>query len=86
MFNYFVFLKALKEKEKGNEAYRQKMFDIALQHYDKAIELDSSNMAFLSNKAAVHFELKNYEECRKLCFDAVELGRKNKADFKMIAK
>ena len=48
----FIFLQeALAEKEKGNIAYKNKDFEAALQHYDKAIELDPTNVTFLTNKA-----------------------------------
>merc|ERR1712130_37874 len=33
-----------------------------------------------------HFETKNFEECVKVCEKAVEVGRENRADFKLIAK
>ena len=42
---------ALREKQSGNEAYKKKDFVTAHQHYDKAIELDPSDMTFLLNKA-----------------------------------
>ena len=42
---------ALEEKDKGNAAYKKKDFTTALQHYDKAIELDPENITFLTNKA-----------------------------------
>lgn len=45
------FLQALEEKEKGNAAYKKKDFTAALEHYDKAIELDPTNVTFLTNKA-----------------------------------
>ncbi len=44
-------LKALGEKEKGNAAYKKKDFVTALAHYDRAIELDPTNFAFLTNKS-----------------------------------
>ena len=43
--------KAKEEKELGNEAYKRKNFEKALTHYDKAIELDPTNMTYLTNKA-----------------------------------
>ena len=76
----------MQEKEKGNEAYKKRDFEVAHEHYDKAIELDSTNMTFLNNKAAVYFEQKNYEKCRETCLKAVEVGRENRADYKVIAK
>ena len=42
---------ALKEKEKGNAAYKKKDFETAIKHYDKAIELNPTNMTYLNNKA-----------------------------------
>ena len=50
---YFDALQAIAEKEKGNELYKQKKFEEALTHYDKAIELDPTEMLFLTNKAGI---------------------------------
>lgn len=77
---------ALAEKELGNQEYKKKNFDVALQHYDKAIELDNTEMTFHTNKAAVYFERKEYEQCVKECEKAIEVGRENRADFKQLAK
>ena len=46
-------LQAVEEKEKGNAAYKKKDFAVALEHYDKAIELDPANVTFITNKAGV---------------------------------
>jgi stress-induced-phosphoprotein 1 len=77
---------AEEEKEKGNEAYKKKDFETALQHYNKATELDPINMAYYTNRAAVYFEQKQWDECLKECEKAIEIGRENKADYKIIAK
>eukprot|EP00088_Acartia_fossae_P053946 TRINITY_DN6163_c0_g1_i5.p1 TRINITY_DN6163_c0_g1~~TRINITY_DN6163_c0_g1_i5.p1 ORF type:complete len:327 (+),score=110.15 TRINITY_DN6163_c0_g1_i5:48-1028(+) len=77
---------ALKEKELGNQAYKKKDFDTAITHYKKAIELDPTNLIFHTNLAAVYFEMKNLDECIKECSTAVEVGREQRADFKLIAK
>ena len=53
-----IVLQAVAEKELGNAAYKQKKFEEAHAHYDKAIELDPKEISFLSNKAAVFFEQK----------------------------
>ncbi|CAK9301983.1 unnamed protein product [Gordionus sp. m RMFG-2023] len=79
-------IKALKEKDLGNEAYKNKNFEMAINHYDKAIELDPKNIIFLTNKAAVYFEQNNYDECIKTCQEAVEIGKENFSDFKLLAK
>eukprot|EP01135_Chromosphaera_perkinsii_P012040 Nk52_evm3s2578 gene=Nk52_evmTU3s2578 len=78
--------RALAEKELGNGFYKKKEFGKAIDHYTKATEIDPSNMSFYSNIAAVHFEVKNFEQCVKMCEKAVEVGRDNRADFKLIAK
>jgi len=77
---------ALTEKEAGNTAYKAKNFDQAIQHYNKALELDPTDMTYRLNIAAVQFEMKKYEDCIKECLDAIELGRENRADFKLISK
>lgn len=74
------------EKVLGNAAYKKKDFETALQHYAKAYELDDTNIAVLTNKAAVLFEMGNYDETIKICEEAVEHGREVRADFKLIAR
>lgn len=78
--------RALEEKEKGNAAYKKKDFATAHTHYDKAIELDPTNIVYKNNKAAVYFEQEEFDTCIKTCQEAVEIGRENRADFKLIAK
>jgi len=72
---------SVKAKEEGNDLYKAKKFDEALAAYDKAIELDPTNMTFLSNKAAVYFTSKKYQECIDTCTKAVEVGKTNMAPF-----
>lgn len=51
---------ALAEKELGNQAYKKREFETALSHYDKAYELDNTNITFLTNKAGkVYTQQKN---------------------------
>lgn len=77
---------ALNEKQLGNEAYKKKNFEEALQHYNKAVELDPTEIIYLLNIAAVYFEQKEYDKCIAQCEKAIEVGRENRADFKLIAK
>ncbi|XP_066281121.1 stress-induced-phosphoprotein 1-like isoform X2 [Branchiostoma lanceolatum] len=77
---------AKEEKKKGNEAYKKKDFETAIQHYDKAIELDADDITFLTNKAAVYFEMDRLEDCIKESEKAIERGREVRSDFKLIAK
>ena len=41
---------AQKEKEAGNAAYKARKFQEAVQHYDRAIELDDSDISLLTNR------------------------------------
>jgi len=77
---------ASEAKARGNAAYKKKDFVTAHAEYDKAIELDPTDMTFYNNKGAVYLEEKNYEKCIETCEKAVEVGRENRADFKLIAK
>jgi len=70
----------------GNAEYKKKNFEAALEHYRKAVELDPTDITFRNNIAAVYFEQKKYDECVKECLNAVEIGRENRADYKLIAK
>ncbi|CAG8568070.1 8265_t:CDS:10, partial [Acaulospora morrowiae] len=77
---------ATNEKELGNAAYKKREFEKALEHYGKAQELDPTNITILTNKAAVLFEQEKYEECIKVCEEAIDIGRENRADYKLIAR
>jgi stress-induced-phosphoprotein 1 len=74
------------KKTEGNEFYKKKDFENALKCYDEAIAIDSTNMAFLSNKAAVYFTQKKYQECADECNKAIEVGKANRASFEDRAK
>ncbi|KAF7283191.1 hypothetical protein GWI33_001192 [Rhynchophorus ferrugineus] len=74
------------EKELGNACYKKKEFTGAINHYNKAIEHDPTDITFYNNLAAVYFEQKEYDLCIKECERGIEIGRENRADFKMIAK
>jgi len=73
-------------KARGNAAYKKKDFITAHEEYDKAIELKPTDMTFYNNKGAVYFEQKDYDKCIEICEKAVDVGRENRADFKLIAK
>nr|CAH7713545.1 unnamed protein product [Callosobruchus chinensis] len=77
---------AKQEKEEGNAFYKKKDFPNAITHYQKAIEHDPTDITFYNNLAAVYFEQKEYEKCIKECERAIDVGRENRADFKLIAK
>lgn len=73
-------------KELGNAAYKKKEFEDALKHYNEALQHDPTDITYYNNIAAVYFEQKNYDECIKQCEKGIEIGRENRADFKLISK
>jgi len=77
---------AIKEKELGNAAYKKKSFEEAIKHYKAAIELDATDISFITNLSAVYLEMGDFDECIKQCETAIEEGRKIRADYKIIAK
>jgi stress-induced-phosphoprotein 1 len=80
-------------KDQGNQAYKARKFEEALALYQQAWEADATNIAVLTNKSAVLFEMGSLAdtpardaECLACCEEAVEKGREVRADFKLIAR
>eukprot|EP00924_Labyrinthula_sp_SR-Ha-C_P010691 snap_masked-scaffold_49-processed-gene-1.74-mRNA-1 protein AED:0.02 eAED:0.02 QI:0/-1/0/1/-1/1/1/0/584 len=76
-------------KDEGNKLYKEKKFDEAVSKYDEAIQLNPKEMSFYTNKAAVELERQqpdSLEKCIDLCEKAIQIGRKNYADYGTIAK
>ena len=73
------------EKKLGTESYKQRQFDVAIQHYDKAWGL-YKDITYLTNKSAAQFEKGDYEGAIETCKTAILEGREVLADFKIIAK
>ncbi|GFE52881.1 tetratricopeptide repeat-containing protein protein [Babesia ovis] len=78
--------KAKEFKEEGNKFYKQKMFDKALEMYNKAVEHDPDNLLLENNKAAVYLEMGEYEKCIATCNAAIERRYDVKADFLVVSK
>jgi len=52
-------LQAVAEKDLGNVAYKKKDFETAMKHYNKAVDLDSTNIIFRNNRAGcLYFRLR----------------------------
>mmetsp|Transcript_1839 Transcript_1839/g.4099 ORF Transcript_1839/g.4099 Transcript_1839/m.4099 type:complete len:571 (+) Transcript_1839:111-1823(+) len=73
-------------KDKGNVAYKAKQFDEAVSWYTKAYNAQPENIAVLTNRAAVAFEQKKYDDCVADCKKAIEEGRACRTDWKIIAR
>ncbi|KAI8892660.1 hypothetical protein BC833DRAFT_638652 [Globomyces pollinis-pini] len=73
-------------KAKGNAFYKKRQFEEALVEYDAAWAADESNVAVLTNKSAVLFEMEKYNDCIEVCNKAIDVGREYRADFKLIGR
>lgn len=77
---------AYEEKDKGNSAYKDKRFEEAIEHYNKALELFDQDISFITNRAAVKYETGDLEGCIEDCEKAIERGRELRTDYKLIAR
>lgn len=77
---------AFQEKTTGNAFFAKKQFDQALPHYLKAIELNPDEMVYRLNAAACLMEMGQLEKGIEYAQEALEVGRKQHAEFQMIAK
>jgi stress-induced-phosphoprotein 1 len=73
------------EKKIGNDFYKKKQFDEAIEHYTKAWELNK-DITYLNNIGAAKFEKGDLQGAIETCTNAIEEGREHRADFKLIAK
>ncbi|KAI9372130.1 hypothetical protein BJX61DRAFT_553218 [Aspergillus egyptiacus] len=73
------------EKKIGNEFYKKKQFDEAIEHYNKAWELNK-DVTYLNNIGAAKFEKGDLQGAIESCQKAIEEGRELRADFKILAK
>ncbi|KAL2864934.1 Hsp90 cochaperone STI1 [Aspergillus lucknowensis] len=73
------------EKKIGNDFYKKKQFDEAIEHYNKAWELNK-DVTYLNNIGAAKFEKGDLQGAIETCQHAIEEGRELRADFKIIAK
>ncbi|KDD75187.1 hypothetical protein H632_c819p0, partial [Helicosporidium sp. ATCC 50920] len=77
---------ATKEKELGNAAYKARRFEEAIAHYDRAWELCAEDISPLTNRAAVRFELEDWDGCIADCDEALSRAREVRADYKLVAR
>ncbi|OSD01796.1 hypothetical protein PYCCODRAFT_475866 [Trametes coccinea BRFM310] len=66
---------AEEEKKKGADAYKNRDFDNAIVHFQKAWDIYPKDITFLTNLAAAYFEKGDYDKCIETCDKAVEQGR-----------
>lgn len=74
------------EKDAGNQFYKKRMFDEAIEKYKLAKELDPDSIVYDLNITAVLFEQGRYEECVQMCVKIIERGAELGESFKNISK
>eukprot|EP00758_Cryptobia_borreli_P003882 Tbor_TRINITY_DN4038_c0_g1::TRINITY_DN4038_c0_g1_i1::g.11816::m.11816/K09553/STIP1; stress-induced-phosphoprotein 1 len=77
---------ALKLKNEGNELYKNRQFDEALEKYQAAVAMEPTNTTYLLNITAVYFEKEEYDTCIAECDKALEHAMENKADYTIVGK
>ncbi|KAF9557106.1 hypothetical protein CPC08DRAFT_764806 [Agrocybe pediades] len=65
------YLRAEKEKEAGNAAYRRGEYEEAVKLYEKAYEIEPEVPHYQLNLAAAHLKLNNWIEAEKACTNAL---------------
>lgn len=69
-------------KDKGNEFYKNNIFDSAIKMYTKAIKMDPTP-TYYTNRAAAYLQIKNYRLALNDCMSAIAEDDKNvKAHFR----
>ena len=59
----------------GNDFYKNKKFQEAIEHYNKAIELNGDEMLYYTNLAAVYVETQEYDRGIEVCDNAINKGK-----------
>ncbi|WVY93477.1 hypothetical protein V8G54_032565 [Vigna mungo] len=64
-------------KEKGNAAFKGRLWNKAVDYYSEAINLNGKNATYFSNRAAAYLELGWYKEAEEDCNKAILHDKKN---------
>uniref|UniRef100_A0A915IMA6 Uncharacterized protein n=1 Tax=Romanomermis culicivorax TaxID=13658 RepID=A0A915IMA6_ROMCU len=65
--------KAMREKEKGNQAFKNGKFDEAINKYSLAIECDQGQPVIYCNRAMAYLKLNRFYEAKLDCDEAIKL-------------
>ncbi|ESK86038.1 amidase family protein [Moniliophthora roreri MCA 2997] len=76
------YLKAEREKEEGNQAFRKSNFHSAIQHYEAAHNIEPELPHYQLNLAAAHLKLSNWIEAESACTKALGQHRSSKGLFR----
>ena len=74
--------KALKLKERGNDAFKKKKYEVAEQFYTKALEKNLDSRSFWTNRAICRNYMKKFRDALADCISALSIDPKcTKASF-----
>lgn len=74
------------KKAQGNEFYKKRDFENALKLYQEAIDMNPDETTFYSNKAAVFFEMKEFDKCIAVCDEGLAICKGDNYDFTKLGK
>ncbi|KAH7423080.1 hypothetical protein KP509_12G038400 [Ceratopteris richardii] len=77
---------ANREREKGNDLFKAKEFNLSLKAYTKAIDMYKHSAALYTNRAAVYLKMNRHEEAHADCCEALKLDPMNVKAFMRRAK
>jgi stress-induced-phosphoprotein 1 len=73
-------------KLQGNELYKQRRFDEALELYRQASNLEPTNVHYILNQSAVLLEMGREGECLEVCQRAADLALETHAGYETMAR
>jgi len=73
-------------KKQGNEFYKKKDFDKAIEFYKQAQEVAPEVPAYLLNQAAALMMKGDLDSCETMCLEAIKVSRKHLCDYTWDAK
>ena len=78
--------KALKLKEKGNNAFKGKKYEVAEKFYSEALQMDPDSRPIWTNRAICRNTMKKHEDALADCLSALSIDSKcKKASFQTAA-
>ena len=78
--------KALKLKEKGNDAFKRKKYEVAEKFYSEALQLNPDARPIWTNRAICRNTMKKHEDALADCMSALAIDSKcKKAGFQKVA-
>ncbi len=69
--------KAIKLKDQGNDAFKQKNFEDAEKIYSEALQMNLDSRPLWTNRAVCRNSMKKHEDALADCLDALSIDPKN---------